>query len=215
VNQQAKPNSSELITFHRENMTASIHLLHLQDVVMNAHRLFSRRFVPAVLLLLAATDLSGAVAVDPGTSDHLNSPPVRGTLALNQPIAVYNNWSAYDELSDNIELTESLALKELDQIVRLRQAGVRIDYYVMDAFWYSTNGGYREFRSPHWPNGPDRWLSACREHKVKPGLWVASNVPFRMNVLPEWRSSLDATGSAMCFFDGGFLSQFIDTLKFW
>jgi hypothetical protein len=65
---------------------------------------------------------------------------------LNQPIAVYNNWSAYDELSDNIELTETLAMKELDQIVRLRRSGVRIDYYVLDAFWYSTNGGYREFR---------------------------------------------------------------------
>lgn len=141
--------------------------------------------------------------------------PVRGTVALNQPIAVYNNWSAYDELSDNIELTESLAMKELDEILRLRRAGVRIDYYVMDAFWYSTNGGYREFRRPHWPNGPDRWLKACRDHQIKPGLWVASNVPFRLDVLPEWRSSMDVTGSAMCLFDGGFLPQFIDTLQFW
>ena len=51
--------------------------------------------------------------------------PLRGTVSLNQPIAVYNNWSAYDELSDNIELTEKLAMKELGQIVRLRRAGVR------------------------------------------------------------------------------------------
>jgi hypothetical protein len=144
-----------------------------------------------------------------------SSIPVRGTVALNQPIAVYNNWSAYDELSDNIELTEQLAMKELDQIVRLRRAGVRIDYYLMDAFWYSTNGGYRTFRQPHWPNGPDRWLNACGEQHIKPGLWVASNVPFRLEVLPEWRSSMDSTGSAMCFFDGGFLAQFIDTLQFW
>jgi len=141
--------------------------------------------------------------------------PVRGTLALNQPIAVYNNWSAYDELSDDIELTETLAMKELDQILRLRRAGVRIDYYLMDAFWYGTNGGYREFRRPHWPEGPDRWLKACRDHDVKPGLWLASNVPFRLSVIPEWRSSMDVTGSAMCFFDGGFLPQFIDTLQLW
>jgi hypothetical protein len=46
------------------------------------------------------------------------SVPLRGTLALNQPIAVYNNWSSYDELSDNIELTEALAMKELDEILR-------------------------------------------------------------------------------------------------
>jgi hypothetical protein len=140
---------------------------------------------------------------------------VRGAVALNQPVAVYNNWSAYDELSDNIELTEDLAMKELDQILRLRRAGVRIDYYLMDAFWYATNGGYRLFRKPNWPNGPERWLEACRTNNIKPGLWVASNVPFRLDVIPEWQSSMDATGSAMCFFDGGFLAQFIDTMQFW
>ena len=144
-----------------------------------------------------------------------DSAPVRGTVALNQPVAVYNNWSAYDELSDNIELTEALAMKELDQIVRLRRSGVRIDYYLMDAFWYGTNGGYRQFRKPEWPNGPERWLEACRQHGIKPGLWVASNVPFRLKVIPEWQSSMDPTGSAMCMFDGGFLPQFIDTLQFW
>jgi hypothetical protein len=146
------------------------------------------------------------------TSDSVE---LRGTVALNQPVAVYNNWSAYDELSDNIELTESLALKELNEIVRLRRSGVRIDYYLMDAFWYATNGGYRQFRQPNWPNGPDRWLQACRENHIKPGLWVAANVPFRLDVIPEWRSSMDATGSAMCFFDGGFLPQFIETMQFW
>jgi hypothetical protein len=141
--------------------------------------------------------------------------PVRGTIALNQPIAVYNNWSAYDELSDNIQLTEVLAMRELDQILRLRRAGVRIDYYLMDAFWYGTNGGYREFRYPQWPSGPDQWLKACHDNHIKPGLWLACNVPFRLNVIPEWQSSMDPTGSAMCFFDGGFLPQFIDTLQFW
>src|SRR5882757_1645897 len=102
--------------------------------------------------------------------------PARITAGLNQPVAVYNNWSAYDELSDNVELTEGLAMKELGEILRLRRAGVRIDYYVMDAFWYSTNGGYREFRQPHWPHGPERWLEACRTNNIKPGLWLASNV---------------------------------------
>ena len=85
----------------------------------------------------------------------------------------------------------------------------------MDAFWYAPGGGYRQFRSPHWPNGPERWLEACRTNGIKPGLWVASNVPFRVDVLPEWRSSMDATGSAMCMFDGGFLPQFMQTLQYW
>jgi len=36
---------------------------------------------------------------------------------------VYNDWSAYDELSDSIPLTEELAMKELDEIIRLRSLG--------------------------------------------------------------------------------------------
>jgi len=51
----------------------------------------------------------------------------RVVAGLKEPIAVYNNWSAYDELSDDIELTEKLAMKELAEILRLRRAGVRID----------------------------------------------------------------------------------------
>ena len=43
-----------------------------------------------------------------------------GGPLLRDPIWVYNDWSAYDELSDNIPLTEALAMKELDEIVRLR-----------------------------------------------------------------------------------------------
>ena len=39
-----------------------------------------------------------------------NEPP---PPALQQPISVYNNWSSYDELSDNIPLTETLAMHEL------------------------------------------------------------------------------------------------------
>src|SRR6516162_5329009 len=171
----------------------------------------ARKPLILLLFLLFSAALSGLRS----SGQDLIDVSLRGTVALNQPVAVYNNWSAYDELSDNIELTEALAMKELNEIVRLRRAGVRIDYYVMDAFWYSTNGGYRQFRQPNWPNGPNRWLQACRDNHIKPGLWVASNVPFRLEVLPEWRSSMDSTGSAMCFFDGGFLAQFIDTLQFW
>jgi hypothetical protein len=174
----------------------------------------ARRYLTLSLFLFALA-LSAVEQAAAATPDASSSISIRGTAALNQPVAVYNNWSAYDELSDNIELTEQLAMKELCEILRLRRAGVRIDYYVMDAFWYSPGGGYRQFRSPHWPNGPERWLEACRTNGIKPGLWVASNVPFRIDVLPEWRSSVDATGSAMCMFDGGFLPQFMQTLQYW
>jgi hypothetical protein len=122
-------------------------------------RLSGQPFLPALLVSL----LLPACRPSAGEAPDVN---VRG-FALNQPAAVYNNWSAYDELSDRVELTEALAMKQFDELLRLRRAGGRFDYYLMDAFWYSRTGGYREFRRPHWPNGPNRWLAACRQHRVK------------------------------------------------
>ncbi len=66
-----------------------------------------------------------------------------GETFVPDPIFVYNNWSSYDELSDNVQLTEHLAMKELDEIIRLRRFGVRFDYYMMDAFWFAQDGGYK------------------------------------------------------------------------
>jgi hypothetical protein len=34
-----------------------------------------------------------------------------GDTLLPDPVWVYNNWSSYDELSDNIPLTEQLAMR--------------------------------------------------------------------------------------------------------
>jgi len=36
------------------------------------------------------------------------------TTGPRSPVTVYDNWSAYDELSDNIPLTEELAMRELN-----------------------------------------------------------------------------------------------------
>ena len=80
---------------------------------------------------------------------------------LSAPIWVYNDWSAYDELSDEVPLNEALAMRELDEILRLGKAGVHFDYYMMDAFWYDPDGGYRTWRRSDWPDGPDRWIAAC------------------------------------------------------
>ncbi len=63
-----------------------------------------------------------------------------GTPLIKDPIWVYNDWSSYDELSDNIPLTEELAMKELDEIIRLHSLGVHFDYYMMDAFWFAPEG---------------------------------------------------------------------------
>ena len=108
-----------------------------------------------------------------------------GAPLARDPIFVYNDWSAYDELSDNIPLTEQLAMKELDEILRLRRFGVRFDYYMMDAFWFSPDGGYRTWRKPNWPNGPDAWIKKCRDNSILPGLWFGTNELVKIDPIPD------------------------------
>jgi hypothetical protein len=134
---------------------------------------------------------------------------------LHDPIFVYNNWSSYDELSDNVPLTEELAMRELDQIIRLRKFGVRFDYYLMDAFWFAPDGAYRTWRKPNWPNGPDAWIRKCQENGIKPGMWFSSNTLIKINAAPAWRDSLAKKGWQMSFFEGGFLPDFMDVLQYW
>ena len=136
-------------------------------------------------------------------------------LMLQDPIVVYNDWSAYDELSDNVPLTETLALRELDNVLRLRRQGVRFDYYMMDAFWFAKDGGYRTFRKSTWPNGPDRWLARCRENGIKPGLWFGTNLLVQLDPVPAWEDSLTKNRGAMCMFRGGFLPHLMQTLQMW
>jgi hypothetical protein len=138
-----------------------------------------------------------------------------GELFVPDPIFVYNNWSAYDELSDNVELTEQLAMRELDEIIRLRRFGVRFDYYMMDAFWFAQDGGYKNWRRASWPNGPDQWLKKCKENDVIPGLWFGTNSLVKIDAAPEWETSLNRQRRAMSFYEGGFLPNFMEVLQFW
>lgn len=138
-----------------------------------------------------------------------------GAPIARDPIFVYNNWSAYDELSDNIPLTEQLAMKELDEILRLRRFGVRFDYYMMDAFWFDPNGGYRTWRKPNWPSGPDAWIRRCHENGILPGLWFSTNTLVKINAIPDWQDSLNESKGSMSFAEGGFLSNFMETLQYW
>ncbi|HTD39956.1 MAG TPA: hypothetical protein VK671_04995 [Mucilaginibacter sp.] len=137
-----------------------------------------------------------------------------------QPVFIYNNWSAYDELSDNKPQTEELAMRELNEIIRLKKQGVQIDYYVMDAFWFELWGGYRTWHKQHWPNGPDKWLEECKKNNIKPGMWFSTNLIAThsgrfLEVIPEWKDSLGTDPNIMCLFDGGYLKHLADTLQIW
>lgn len=131
------------------------------------------------------------------------------------PISVYDNWSAYDELSDHVPLTEALSMEELDNVLRLRRSGVRFDYYVMDAFWFDPNGAYRTWKKPNWPDGPDNWIKRCQQNGIRPGLWFSTNTLVHLNAAPQWRNSLNKNGTAMSMFEGGFLPDFMNTLQYW
>jgi len=171
----------------------------------NRYGMISMR-VPAAVATVAAWAIM-AIAAKAQTEP---TPP-----ALSAPVSVYNNWSSYDELSDNIPLTESLAMRELDELLRLKRAGVRFDYYMMDAFWFAPEGGYRAWRKPNWPNGPDAWIARCKQNGVRPGLWFSTNTLVKIQAAPAWRDSLNKDGTEMSLFEGGFLPDFINVLQYW
>jgi hypothetical protein len=170
--------------------------------------------LPLSLCLLTFPAVAQRDASSPSSANQW-APTRLGEPLLRDPIWVYNDWSAYDELSDNIPLTEALAMEELDQIIRLRKLGVHFDYYMMDAFWFAPDGGYRTWRTPNWPNGPDRWIAECRANRILPGLWFGTNELVKIDVAPQWRDSLTAKGGSMSFYEGGFLPDFMKTMQYW
>lgn len=138
--------------------------------------------------------------------------PVTGRM--NQPIFVYNVWSSYDELSDNIRLDEALVDRQFDDLVRLRRQGVRFDVFMMDAFWFARDGAYRTWRAQDWPQGPDRWIARCQDEGILPGLWIAANSAALMDVAPAWKDSLDGK-TGLCLFAGGFRGDLEQVLELW
>ena len=140
------------------------------------------------------------------------------STGLKQPLTVYNNWSAYDELSDNIPQTEDLCLKMLDEMIRLKKRGVKLDCYLMDAFWFDVDGGYRIWNKKNWPDGPGKWLEKCKENGIIPGLWFSTNLiqsggkPM-LNPIPEWNGSQTSDRSILSLFEGGYLDHLMETLQ--
>lgn len=148
---------------------------------------------------------------------------------MRDPVWVYDVWSTYtdgyyreyQQLPDDTRLTADLAMRQLAEIARLKKAGVRFDYYMMNAFWFAPDGAYRQWRRPDWPKGPDPWIDACQKNGLKPGLWLGCNSLWKIDVAPEWQDSLavkdPAEGAleALSFYEGGFFPHFMQTLQHW
>jgi hypothetical protein len=175
---------------------------------------WQRLLLFVVVCVVTSSLLSGQNSSKPANGETWDSRKLGETL-LGDPVWVYNDWSAYDELSDNIPLTEQLAMRELDEIIRLKKSGVHFDYYMMDAFWFDPDGGYRRWRKPNWPDGPERWIAACQKNGLKPGMWFGTNELVKINAAPQWKDSLTAKGGSMSFSEGGFLADFMDVLQYW
>ncbi len=108
-----------------------------------------------------------------------------------------------------------MALKELNEVIRLKKNGVRIDYYVMDDFWYDRNKGYREWRKDWSEKGYEKWIERCYENDIKPGLWVSTNDIRKFSPVEEWKNSLDLETNTTSMFSGGFMDHFMRSLQIW
>ncbi len=143
------------------------------------------------------------------------------TPGLDKPFTLYINWAAYDELSDTVKLTEELAFTQIDALQKMRKAGVKVEGYLMDMFWFDIDHGYRKWRKETWSDsGPDRWLNKCKELGIVPGLWFSVNIlavvgtPF-LKPVQEWKDSLSSNGTSLCLFSGGYLKHLMETLQMW
>jgi hypothetical protein len=191
---------------------------------MNTPHALSRRQAmkllgASTLCALGSTGLPKAVAdVSPEGGPRLQL----SRAGFSRPQSIYITWAAHDELSDQVPLTEELAMLELEAMRRLQSQGVHFDVFLMDMFWFDRRGGFRTFREKYWPQGPDRWLDACAKMGVKPGLWLSTNImgwslesPW-MDLRPEWEGSRGGyLGQAMSLFEGGFLEWHIATMQQW
>jgi hypothetical protein len=181
----------------------------------------------------ALSSTARTVAHAPGAPPRIETPlpaweaGAVATELMPDPIWVYDNWAAYTDgyyqkyqnLPDETRLTEQLALSQLRELVRLKRQGVHFDYYMMNAFWFDPAGGYRTWRAPDWPRGPDAWIEGCLRNDLKPGLWFGTNSLWKVDLAPAWKDSL-AVGrgrfvDSMSMYEGGFFPHFMQTLQHW
>jgi len=162
-------------------------------------------FVFALLVLSVASAGAATKSLDP---------------ELSAPIVVYNHESIDNngQSSTASSLDEKQALSDVDQIVRLQKSGMRIDYYLLSASSFAP-GGFNALRAQDWPNGPDLWISKCRDAGIRPGLEIGSNTLAAMQsasaVPSQWKDSLSRDRRSLSLFEGGYLPDLMAALQSW
>ncbi len=83
---------------------------------------------------------------------------------------------------------------------------------MMDAFWFDVNEGYRKWRPDCWPEGPKRWLDACKKRRNKARIVVFYEPAAHRwrgkydEDYSEWESSVAEDGTTLCLFRGGYFA---------
>lgn len=134
---------------------------------------------------------------------------------LSQPILIYSHLPQNSDFSGSVPLNETLALRQVDDLQRLKKAGLRFDYDLMDATWFAPAGSYRTGPTSDWPKGPGPWIGRCRAAGIRPGLRFGGNVATPMQAPPAWKDSLDRDGRSLSLFEGSFLHDFIASMQSW
>lgn len=136
------------------------------------------------------------------------------------PTNIYITWGAHDQLSDSVKLTEELANKELDAFLALREKGVKLDYFLMDMFWFSKNNLYNTFNE-EWKNGHIAFFQKAKSNDVKLGLWLSANV-LGWNENMRWLNYQDTLFDGiskeklwMALYDGVWPAYFNSVLEYW
>ena len=120
---------------------------------------------------------------------------------LAAPIEIYTHASLAAHAAAS-PVGEALALRDLDQLVRLTKSGLRVDYDLLDAAAIAPDGFHPTGRTAAWPGGPNAWIAQCRTAGIYPGLRFDS-------------SALRPNGRAPALFEGRFLHDFISALQSW
>ncbi len=126
----------------------------------------------------------------------------RSVPELAAPIEIYTHASAPAEHLAASPLSEALALGDVDQLIRLKKSGLRVDYDLLDAYAITHDGLHASGRNAAWPHGPDAWITHCRAAGIRPGLRFSS-------------SALRPFGQAPFLFNAEILHDFIPALQSW
>jgi hypothetical protein len=138
---------------------------------------------------------------------------------LSAPIAVYSHDATQGQAVAGAPFGEQQALRDLDELLRLKHAGVRTDYDLMEPSWFAPESGYHQLQTAGWPNGPDAWLTRCRAAGIRPGMQLASNaIPAQTKpaqIPPAWKDSMDQDSRSLSLFEGGFLPDLMAAMQSW